>query len=69
MAHINDQNSKRKADPVFSFKLIFEICFSDALLATGIIDIRIAIFCTSNVVSEEWYGGKILEKNFSGPSD
>jgi len=27
-----------------------------------LLGIRIAIFCTLNVVSGEWYGGKILEK-------
>ena len=36
LAPINDQNLK-KGRPVFLFKLVFEIRFSDALLATEVI--------------------------------
>ena len=36
LAPINDQNFK-KGGPVFLFKLVFEIRFSDALLATEVI--------------------------------
>jgi len=39
LAPINDQNLK-KGRPVFLFKLVFEIRFSDALLATEVIFIR-----------------------------
>jgi len=36
LAPINDENSK-KGRPIFLFKLVFEIRFSDALLATEVI--------------------------------
>ena len=37
LAPINDQNFKKEGRPVFLFKLVFEIRFSDALLATEVI--------------------------------
>jgi len=39
LAPINDQNLKT-GGPMFLFKLVLEICFSDALLVTEVISIR-----------------------------
>jgi len=60
LAPINDQNLK-KGRPVFLFKLVFEIRFSDALLATEVFFILPGVVWKLNLehsikLHETWHG-------------
>jgi len=48
LAPINDQNLK-KGRPIFLFKLVFEIRFSDALLATEVISKLICLKVNADI--------------------